>query len=121
MDLHEHECLRFRYPTSGAFYRWEFERGRQEFEIDITGPFITNDTDMLIAAARQGIGLAAVFEECVRRELASAELIPVLEDWCPPFPGFFIYFPSRIRIPLKLRVFVDFLKRALAEGESARH
>ncbi|HEX9876036.1 MAG TPA: LysR family transcriptional regulator [Gammaproteobacteria bacterium] len=112
-ELHAHACLRFRYPTSGAIYRWEFERDGQALEIDIDGRFITNDIDMMVAAARQGLGLAAVFEDCVRAELASGTLVRVLEDWCAPFPGFFIYYPSRVRMPSKLRVFVDFLKQSL--------
>jgi DNA-binding transcriptional LysR family regulator len=114
MELHEHACLRFRYPTSGAIYRWEFERDGQELEIDVDGPFITNDIDMMTAAARHGLGLAAVFEDCVRDELAARALVRVLEDWCAPFPGFFIYYPSRVQMPSKLRVFVDFLKQSLA-------
>lgn len=111
-DLHQHPCMRFRF-SSGAVYRWEFGRDGKEFEIDVNGPLICNDNDLMIAAARQGIGLTHVMEELVREDLASGKLVRVLEDWCPPFPGFYLYYPSRAQMALKLRVLIDFLQARL--------
>ena len=111
-DLHEHPCMRFRF-SSGALYRWEFGRDGQEFEIDVDGPLICNDNELMIHAAKQGLGLAHVMEDLARGELERGELVRVLEDWCPPFPGFYLYYPSRAQMPLKLRVFIDFVQARL--------
>jgi DNA-binding transcriptional LysR family regulator len=111
-DLHEHPCMRFRF-SSGAIYRWEFGRDGQEFDIDVDGPLICNDNALMIAAAKQGLGLAHVMEDLVREDILSGALVRVLEDWCPPFPGFYLYYPSRAQMPLKLRVFIDFLQEKL--------
>jgi len=107
-DLHRHRCLRFRF-SSGVIYRWEFGQAGQEFEIDVDGPLLCNDNALMQAAAKQGVGLAHLMEDLVREDLASGALIRVLDDWCPPFPGFYLYYPSRAQMPLKLRVLVDFL------------
>ena len=117
-ELHEHACIRFRFPDSGALYRWEFGRAGQQIEIDINGPLTANDVDLMVDAAKQGLGLAQVLEEDVRHELDEGRLLRVLEDWCPTFPGFYLYYPSRAQMPLKLRVFIDFLTGRLAAAEA---
>ena len=117
-DLHEQSCLRFRFPGSGALYRWEFGRDGPEMEIEVDGPLTANDVDLMLEAAKQGLGLAQVLEENVRLELKEGRLLRVLEDWCPTFPGFYLYYPSRAQMPLKLRVFIDFLTARLAAAES---
>ena len=111
-DLHEHPCIRFRF-SSGVIYRWEFGRDGKDFEIDVDGPLICNDNGLMIAAARQGLGLTHIMEDLILHELESGELLRVLEDWCPPFPGFYLYYPSRAQMALKLRVFIDFLQARL--------
>lgn len=112
-DLHEHACFRFRF-SSGAIYRWEFGRDGEDFEIDVDGPLICNDNALMVSAAKEGLGLVHVMEELIQAELRSGELVRVLEDWCPPFPGLYLYYPSRAQMPLKLRVFIDFLQARLA-------
>jgi DNA-binding transcriptional LysR family regulator len=111
-DLHQHQCLRFRF-SSGVIYRWEFGRAGQEFDMDVDGPLICNDNALMQAAAKQGIGLAHLMEDLVREDLASGKLVRVLEDWCPAFPGFYLYYPSRAQMPLKLRALIDFLAARL--------
>jgi DNA-binding transcriptional LysR family regulator len=111
-DLHQHRCLRFRF-SSGVIYRWEFGRAGQDFEIDVDGPLICNDNALMRTAAQQGIGLAHLMEDLVRDDLRSGALVRVLEDWCPSFPGFYLYYPSRAQMPLKLRVLIDFLTARL--------
>jgi DNA-binding transcriptional LysR family regulator len=113
-DLHQHRCMRFRF-SSGVIYRWEFGRAGQEFDIDVDGPLICNDNALMHAAAKQGVGLAHLMEDLVREDLTSGALVRVLEDWCPFFPGFYLYYPSRAQMPLKLRVLVDFVAARLAE------
>src|SRR6202048_4850993 len=104
-DLHQHRCLRFRF-SSGVIYRREFGRPGQEFDIDVDGPLICNDNALMQAAAKQGVGLAHLMEDLVREDLTSGALVRVLEDWCPPFPGFYLYYPSRAQMPLELRVLI---------------
>jgi DNA-binding transcriptional LysR family regulator len=111
-DLHEHACIRFRMG-SGVIYRWEFERDGEELEIDVDGPLISNDNQFMIEAARQGLGLGMFMLDLVREDLERGRLLAVLENWCPPFPGFYLYYPSRAQMPLKLRVFIDFLQARL--------
>ena len=112
-DLHQHRCVRFRF-NSGAIYRWEFGRDGQDFEIDVDGPLICNDNMLMLLAAKQGLGLAHVMEDLAREDLMSGALVRVLEDWCPPFAGFYLYYPSRAQMPLKLRVLIDFLAARLS-------
>ena len=108
-DLHAHDCIGYRYVTSGACYRWEFDEDGKEFQVDIEGRVTSNDVTFLIRLAADGVGLAMVSEDYVRPLLADGRLIPVLEPFCSPFPGFHLYYSSRSQTPLKLRVFIDFL------------
>lgn len=108
-DLKNHPCIRYRF-AGGSFYRWEFERGGVEVEIEVQGPLTLGDQDIMLDAALDGAGLAYLFEEQVQQALADGRLIRVLEDWCPYYPGFFLYYPSRRQLPTALRAFVDFVK-----------
>jgi len=81
------QCIRYRF-TSGAVYRWEFERGGIEVDIDVEGPLTLNDQDLMVDAALDGAGLAFVFEAQVEELIAKHKLVRVLADWCPTYPGF---------------------------------
>jgi DNA-binding transcriptional LysR family regulator len=111
-DLHRHACLRFRF-NSGLIYRWEFGRDGKDIDIDVDGPLLCNDNALMVEAARQGVGLAHVMEDLVRDEIADGSLVRVLADWCPAFPGFYLYYSNRAQMPLKLRVLIDFLQAKL--------
>ncbi|MER8374912.1 LysR family transcriptional regulator [Mesorhizobium sp. M1406] len=108
-DLADHRCIRFRF-SSGILYRWEFEKDGEEIEISVEGPLIVGEDHLIAQAAVDGAGLAFVFEDYVRAPLADGRLIRVLEDWCPSFDGFFVYYPSRRQMRPALRAFVDFFK-----------
>ncbi|MER9230705.1 LysR family transcriptional regulator [Mesorhizobium sp. M0622] len=108
-DLAGHRCIRFRF-SSGILYRWEFEKNGEEIEIPVQGPLILDEDHLIANAAVDGAGLAFVFEDYVRDAIAAGKLIRVLEDWCPPFDGFFVYYPSRRQMRPALRAFVDFFK-----------
>jgi DNA-binding transcriptional LysR family regulator len=114
LDLHAHACLRFRF-SSGALYRWEFAQDGKDFEMDVDGPLICNDNSLLVTAARDGVGLLLILEDYVRKELENGQLIRVLENWCPSFPGFYLYYPSRSQMPLKLRALVDFVSSRIKD------
>lgn len=112
-DLTRHDCLRYRFSTSRGIYRWEFaEPGHpnRTFEVDTNGTFVTNDLRTMVYAAEQGVGLLHVIEDFIRPQLADGRLVRVLDDWSLTFDGFSLYMASRMQMPLKLRVFVDFLK-----------
>ncbi|PTE10460.1 LysR family transcriptional regulator [Mesorhizobium helmanticense] len=108
-DLADHRCLRFRF-SSGILYRWEFERDGEEIELAVQGPLILDEDYLIANAAIDGAGLAFLFEDYVREAIADGRLIRVLEDWCQPFNGFFVYYPSRRQMRPALRAFVDFFK-----------
>jgi DNA-binding transcriptional LysR family regulator len=109
-DLRAHRCLNFRLST-GGIYRWEYAQDGRVLDVELAGPLICNDSEVLLAAARAGAGITAAFEGVVRDDLASGQLVPLLEAWWPTFPGFYLYYPSRAHMPRKLRVFIDFLQQ----------
>ncbi|ABA75017.1 LysR family transcriptional regulator [Pseudomonas fluorescens] len=115
-DLHALPCIRHRFP-SGSMYRWEFERGGIEQEIEINGPLTLGDVSLMIGPALQGLGLAYVFENMAREHLASGRLVQVLADWCPYYPGLHLYYPSRRHVPAPLKAFIDFARNA-SEGKT---
>jgi DNA-binding transcriptional LysR family regulator len=94
-DLSQHDCVNYRQATSGGLYAWEFERGRESLSVRVEGALIFNDVDLLIRAALDGRGLAYGFEDQVTELVRSGALIRVLEEWCPPYQGFYLYYPSR--------------------------
>ncbi|MDY7227137.1 LysR family transcriptional regulator [Hyalangium rubrum] len=108
-DLRDLPCIRYRF-LSGVLYGWEFERDGEEVVIEVDGPLTLSDQGLMVEAALEGVGLAYVFEGQVSTLLAEGRLVRVLEDWCPPYPGFFLYYPSRRQLPATLRAFVDFTK-----------
>ena len=94
-DLTRHACISMRLPTSGGLYAWEFEKDGRELNVRVEGRLVFNDAPMILEAAAEGFGLAFVLEDRVRAYLADGRLVRVLEDWCPPFPGYHLYYPSR--------------------------
>ncbi|WP_081067135.1 LysR family transcriptional regulator [Burkholderia multivorans] len=111
-DLIRHNCLCYRHTTSGAIYRWEFTSPEIEghaFEVEPQGSMITNDDDGMIRAALQGIGLIQHQDIALREHLDAGTLVRVLAPWCKPFPGYYLYTPSREQMPAKVRALMDFL------------
>lgn len=108
-DLLGKPCLQVRYP-SGAFPPWEFERDGEVVRVSPDGPLAANSPALLIRAALDGLGFVSTFDGYVERHLASGEFVSVLDDWCEPFPGPFLYYPSRRQAPAALRAFVEFLQ-----------
>lgn len=109
-DLHAHDCINFRYLRSGTVYRWEFTDKGRDITVAVEGRLVTNDNALQVRAALDGVGLANVMEHTVAKELADGRLIRVLSRFCAPFPGLFLYYPSRTQLPPKLRALVDFLR-----------
>jgi len=109
-DLTAHRCVRYRMGAGGAVYRWEFEKRGKPVTVAVSGPLIFNDVDLTVRAASDGVGLAFALEEHVAERIARGELVRVLEDWCPPFDGYFLYYPSRRQQPAALQALVDTLR-----------
>jgi len=113
-DLRHHRCINFRWPTDGSLYRWEFERGEEKLEAAVEGPLIVNEPELAIRAALDGVGLAYLFDYQTRAFVAAGKLVRLLQEWSPPFPGFYLYYPSRRQMPPALRAFIDFLQSPAA-------
>jgi DNA-binding transcriptional LysR family regulator len=95
-DLTEHNCINLRLPThGGSLYAWEFERNGREVNVRVEGQLVFNGAGALLQAALQGLGLSYLTEGHVRPYLSSGQLVRVLADWCPPFSGYHLYYPSR--------------------------
>ncbi len=94
-DLNDHNCVSYRQIKGGGLYAWEFEREGVELEARVSGSLVLNDNEMLENAALDGLGLVYVFESQVSDHIAAGRLLRVLEDWCPPYPGYHLYYPSR--------------------------
>lgn len=107
-DVNDHRCISLR--VAGGPYRWEFEQGRKTVTVGVNGPLIVDDTNLVIRAALAGAGLGLAYEEQVAEHVAKRRLIRVLEDWLPPFPGFFMYYPSRQHQPAALSALVQALR-----------
>lgn len=109
-DLTAHDCINLRMATRGDLYAWEFERDGHVLNVRVEGRLIVNDTDTAIRAALAGQGLAFVMADRIETELASGSLIPVLEDWSPPFAGHHLYYPDRRNMTPAFRVLLDELR-----------
>lgn len=94
-DLTEHDCINLRLMTHGGLYAWEFEKGRHVLNVRVEGRLTFNSSRQAIEAVLAGFGLACLPEDMVSRYVVEGKLQRVLEDWCPPFPGFHLYYPSR--------------------------
>jgi DNA-binding transcriptional LysR family regulator len=94
-DLIGHSCINLRLPTHGGLYAWEFEKGARELKVRVEGQLVFNGTFQMLNAALAGFGLAYVPEDLAQPHLAKGRLKRVLEDWCPPYSGYHLYYPSR--------------------------
>jgi DNA-binding transcriptional LysR family regulator len=98
-DLADHNCINFRLPTRGNFYPWELEKGMRKLNVRVDGQLAVNTARLMMNAAIAGLGLACVMSQSVDQEIAKGRLAPVLTDWCPAFPGYHLYYPSRQHSP----------------------
>ena len=108
-DLLQHQCVRFRF-ASGHLYKWQFEQGDETFEIDVQGRLTLSEQTTIVRAVLDGLGIAYVLEDAARPWLDSGQLVSMLEDWSPPFPGFVLYYPRQRQMTSALRAFVDIVR-----------
>jgi DNA-binding transcriptional LysR family regulator len=94
-DLVNHSCINFRQPSAGGLYAWEFEKRGREQRVRVDGQLIFNRMPPMLNAARAGFGLACLMDDMVLADVVGGRLKRVLADWCPPFAGYHLYYPSR--------------------------
>ena len=109
-DLVGHDCINLRLSTHGGLYAWEFEKGSRELKVRVEGQLVFNGTFQMLNAALAGFGLAYVPEDLAQPYLAKGRLKRVLEDWCPPYPGYHLYYPSRRQSSAAFALLVDALR-----------
>lgn len=111
-DLGRHECVRYRFSSSGRTMRWLFQRDGRPLEVEVDGRYIVNDADAEVDLARRGLALVQTLRSLVANDLADGRLIEVLAEFSVPMSPIHIYFPSRAQMPERLRVFIDYFQAA---------
>ena len=106
-ELRHHRCINLRLPKAGVNYKWEFERGAEKIEVAVGGPLVFDDPDLVVDAALAGLGIGFTVDDSLESLFEAGALVRVLEGWTPPFPGFFLYYPSRRQISPALAAFLD--------------
>lgn len=114
-DLLTLPCVRIRFP-SGARYAWEFEKAGEKMAVDVEGRLTVGEMPLMLQAALAGVGFAYMYEPYARAALVSGALVSVLDDWCPPIPGFYLYYPSRKLPTATLAAFIEMVKAAQWPG-----
>jgi DNA-binding transcriptional LysR family regulator len=107
-DLKNHSCIGFRF--SNGLYRWEFEKGRKTLTVSPQGPASFDDPDLVIQAVLDGVGIGTAMENSIAGLIEERRLVQVLRDWCPSFPGYFLYYPSRRNQPAALSALINALR-----------
>jgi DNA-binding transcriptional LysR family regulator len=109
-ELTGHDCINFRLPTFGGLYAWEFEKDGRELKVRVEGQLVFNSTALILKAALAGFGLACLPEDKVQPHIAGSRLVQVLDDWCAPFSGYHLYYPSRRQPTPVFALLVDALR-----------
>ncbi len=110
-DLTSHRCINLRLPTHGGLYVWDFEKDGKEVNVRVDGQVTFNTTPHIVDAAVDGLGIAYLLEDDLLPHIESSKLIRILEDWCPPFPGYHLYYPSRRQPTPAFTLVLEALKR----------
>ena len=109
-DLTGHACINLRLPTRGGLYAWEFEKAGREVQVRVEGQLVFNESAPMLDAALAGFGLAYLPEDSVQEHLDDGRLVRVLADWCPSYPGYHLYYPSRRQPTPAFSLLVDALR-----------
>jgi len=109
-DLTQHQCIGIRLPTHGGLLPWEFDKDGRSITVRVEGQLIFNTNSLALRAVLDGLGLGYCLDDMAAEAIADGRLIRVLEDWCEPFPGYHIYYPSRRQLSPALRLLIDALR-----------
>lgn len=112
-DLAQHNCINLRLRSAGGMYAWELEQGEREIRVRVDGQMSCNNTPTIVRAAVAGVGLGFVMESSVAEHVAAGRLTRVLENWCPPFAGYHLYYPSRRQPSAAFVLLVEALRHRL--------
>jgi DNA-binding transcriptional LysR family regulator len=119
-DLATHRCINLRLPTSGGLYAWEFEKEGRELKVRVDGQLTFNELPLSLRAARAGFGIAFVPEDRVRADVDARRLVRVLADWCAPFSGYHLYYPSRRQPTPAFTLLIEALRYRGSRAKSGR-
>ncbi|MNN31281.1 HTH-type transcriptional regulator DmlR [compost metagenome] len=119
-DLTHHACINVRLPSSGALYVWEFHGEGRDLNVRVDGPLIFNNMRLAQQAALEGFGLAFLFEDVVQEQLRTGQLVQVLDEWCPFFAGYHLYYPSRRQQSPAFTLLMEALRKNVADLSPAR-
>lgn len=109
-DLRHHACINWRFPGGGGIYRWQFEKKGKKLEVAVEGPLISNQQDMVVEAALQGLGILYAYDiDRVDQAIAAGQLKRLLADWSLTAPGLYLYYANRRHTQPALRAFIDCL------------
>jgi DNA-binding transcriptional LysR family regulator len=109
-DLSNHRCINYLWAHNGSTYRWQFGREGKALEVMVEAPLTINDTSAILEAALGGAGFAYILEDVVADHLREGRLVRVLDDWCEPVSGFYLYYSGRRHMSEPLRAMIDFLR-----------
>ena len=113
-ELVDHRCINYRMVAANAIYAWEFENNTRRFEVRVKGPLTYNEPELMLDAAIEGLGVAYVLDNKAAPFVASGQLVRMFEEWTPPFPGFYLYHPSRRQVRPVLAAFIAEARSAIA-------
>ncbi len=119
-DLHQHRCINWRQHGSRSLYNWEFRKGRKALAVSVNGPLIVSERNLALSAALRGVGIAFIAEELARPFIAQGQLVPMLEDWCAPYPGWHLYYHKQTHTPTTVKAFVSFANSVYKSTESLK-
>lgn len=109
-ELAAHDCIGLRLPTDGGIYAWEFEKDGHALNVRVEGQLVFNRSVPMLRAALAGFGMACIPEDMAQEHIAAGRLTRVLEEWCPAFPGYHLYYPSRLQSNSAFALLVDALR-----------
>ncbi|WP_408380582.1 LysR family transcriptional regulator [Paraburkholderia megapolitana] len=109
-DLQAHLCINYRMVSAHTLYAWEFEKDGRHLKLKLSGPLTFNEPEPMLQAAVDGLGVAYVLEHEAAAWIESGRLVRLLEEWTPPFPGFFLYYPSRKQVSSALAALLTLLR-----------
>ncbi len=110
LELTQHDCIRLRLPTHGGFLPWDLDKDGDKAKFPVSGQWVFNNSSSIVRAALAGYGLGYVPEDMVLEDIAAGRLVRVLEDWCRPYPGYYLYYPSRRRSSGALAIIIEALR-----------
>lgn len=119
-DLAEHCCINYRFATAGSLYPWEFAGEGQSFQVKVDGSLVLNDGDLILEAVLAGQGIAYLYEDQITQFVAEGRLIRILQAWCPTFPGYYLYHPSRRQIAPALTALIETIQVKPRREQTAR-